>query len=237
MIRWTARRYPVTDGAGDAGQGVVALAALERRGVYATRKERSGEAAAVLIRGSVECLGGQCPSLAPGDAVFLPDDAELSVRNDGSTDAQLLILYAPRSVQSASEPSLDCPRVVRRRDMQPQYLHRNMGFCGVRSTLTLTNTTVGARGLLVGYAEFEPGGEHAVHRHRFAAEVLHVLSGEDCRHLGAGSCISLAEGDLTLVQAGEWHGFHNGGHRPAEVVFAYLGVGSIHADGYELDGS
>lgn len=237
MIRWTAGRHPGIDGPAEADPGVLTMATLESGGVYATTSGRYGEAAVVLVRGSVDGLGSSGPSLAAGDAVFLPHDAAFSVCNHGSTDAQLLILYAPGSVRFASEPTLDDPRVVRRRDVRPRHLDRSLGFHGVKSTLMLTNTTVGARGLLVGWAEFEPGGQHALHRHRFAAEVLHVLSAEGCRHLSAGSSVPLVEGDLTLVQAGEWHGLHNAGQRPAEVVFAYLGVGSIDADGYELDGS
>ena len=237
LIRWTARRHPGTDGPDEANLGVVTTTTLESSEVHVTSKERSGEAAAVVIRGSVESLGSSCPPLAPGDAVFLPHGVEFDVRNCGSTDAQLLILRAPRSARLASEPPQDHPRVVRRGDIQPRHLDRSLGFHGVKSTLMLTSNTVGAHGLLVGCAEFEPGGEHSLHRHRFAAEVLHVLTGGGCRHLGAGLCVPLIEGDLTLVQAGEWHGLRNAGPRPAEVVFAYLGVGSIDADGYELDGS
>ncbi len=237
LIRWTARRHPGTDGPDEANLGVVTTTTLESSEVHVTSKERSGEAAVVVIRGSVESLGSSCPPLAPGDAVFLPHGVEFDVRNCGSADAQLLILRAPKvgptcqrtnpgppprgaaRRYSAATPGPESGVSRRQVNLDAHQQHGRRarparGVCGVRAWRRAP-----------------------LHRHRFAAEVLHVLTGGGCRHLGAGLCVPLIEGDLTLVQAGEWHGLRNAGPRPAEVVFAYLGVGSIDADGYELDGS
>ena len=242
MIRWSAPCYPRMDDRTQAVHDVVAWTTLAPGECHAADSEPSGESAVVPVYGTVDCVDGEDRSLAVGDVVYRPRGVAHTVCNAGSTVAHLLIVRAPTAaprLDGRERGSLgpNAARVVRRQNVRACRLESAMGFRGVESTLALTAATVCSRDLLVGFARFKPNGAHALHRHLAAAEVLYILEGEGCQHMGEECPVALAQGDLTYVPAGEWHGFCNTSDRPAEVVFAYLGAASIETDGYELYGS
>ena len=241
MIRWSAPCYPRMDDRTQTVHDAVMWTTLVPGECYAADSERFGESAVVPVHGTADCVDGEGRSLAVGDVVYRPGGVAHTVRNAGSADAHLLIVRAPTAAprlggRERGSPGPNAARVVRRRNVRACRLESVMGFRGVESTLALTAATVCARDLLVGFARFEPDGAHALHRHLAAAEVLYILEGEGCQHMGEEGRVALAKDDLTYVAAGEWHGFRNTGDHPAEVVFAYLGAASIETDGYELYG-
>ena len=60
-----------------------------------------------------------------------------------------------------------------------------------------------------------------------------MLSGAD-EHVSQYGTTRLTAGDLTLIPAGEWHGFRTDPKIITRTVYGYLGAGSLDQAGYNL---
>ena len=71
--------------------------------------------------------------------------------------------------------------------------------------------------LLVGLNAFEPGQEHALHKHAGQDKVYHVIEGEGLFLLD-GRELAMHEGDLLIAPEGIAHGVRNTGTRRLLVL-------------------
>ncbi len=216
----------------------VALVDIPAGGSYSLEPHPHREQLLVTLSGCFRT--GPAPDatrLAAGDAVFVAPGAAAALCNGGNTSATLLTITGPDigrfDAAGDAPPDAQPVAVVRRAEVPSQQLGADLGFEGVRSALAVTAARVGSRSLLLGYARFEPDGIHHLHRHRQADELVYVIAGEGCQHLGAQPA-TLRSGDLLVIEREEWHGFRNRGRVDALILFVYVGAAAPGAEGYEL---
>ena len=191
---------------------------------------RPGETAAVLVSGAAELEGA---GVSAG-TVFLAGPGRAAVLQTGDSPASLLTFHTGAAGQGASRTgrasTLSLDQVAESPAHDP-----GRGFHHMTARLLVTDTGGDGGTLLLGLGTFAPGqGMHALHRHPHAEEVFYVWQGSG-EHLAAdGTGHPVGAGDLIHVPRGEWHGFRNTGAVPVLAFFAYLGVGTLAAAGYEL---
>jgi quercetin dioxygenase-like cupin family protein len=102
---------------------------------------------------------------------------------------------------------------------------------GARVQSLINSGTVGSRRGMLSIAEFEPGGEHKLHRHPNCEQATFLLRGTGLHLTDRGNVLQEV-GDAIYVSKGEWHGFRNTGVEVAKLV-ALHGAGSFAEAGYE----
>src|ERR1700758_340862 len=102
---------------------------------------------------------------------------------------------------------------------------------GARVQSLINSGTVGSHRGMLSIAEFEPGGEHKLHRHPNCEQATFLLS-ESGLHLTDRGELAQEVGDAIYVSKGEWHGFRNTGTEFARLVPLH-GAGSLAEAGYE----
>jgi mannose-6-phosphate isomerase-like protein (cupin superfamily) len=125
--------------------------------------------------------------------------------------------------------------VVRAGETAPVLYPTNGGF--VEAEWTITDAACQSTSLVVGRAVYSGGeaqerGEIGWHRHPNAEEVVIVLSGR-AEHLLEGESFVLAPGDVCLIPRGVAHAMRNGSRAELVIWWAYGGVASLDAAGYQ----
>jgi quercetin dioxygenase-like cupin family protein len=110
-----------------------------------------------------------------------------------------------------------------------QKTHPDISRARVQSLIN--SGTVGSQRGMLSIAEFEPGGEHKLHRHPNCEQATFLLSGRGI-HLSDRGEVDQEVGDAIYVAKGEWHGFRNTGNEGARLVTLH-GAGSMAEAGYE----
>jgi quercetin dioxygenase-like cupin family protein len=105
---------------------------------------------------------------------------------------------------------------------------------GARVQSLINSGTVGSHRGMLSVAEFEPGGEHKLHRHPNCEQATFLLHGTGLHLTDRGNVLQEV-GDAVYVSKGEWHGFRNTGPEPARLVTLH-GAGSFQEAGYESFG-
>lgn len=189
-----------------------------------------GETAAVLVSGSLELAGA---GVSAG-TVILAGSGAATVLQTNDQPVCLLTFHTASAEHSANRtgrtPTVSLDEVPESPAHDPA-----RGFHRMTARLLVTDTPETPSTLLLGLGGFAPGeGCHALHRHPHAEEVFYIWQGRG-EHLAAdGTGHPVIAGDLIHVPRGEWHGFRNTGTAPVLAFFAYLGVGTLAAAGYEL---
>ena len=75
---------------------------------------------------------------------------------------------------------------------------------------------------MLSVAEFEPGGEHKLHRHPSCEQATFLLSGSGL-HLTNRGEVPQEVDDAIYVPKDEWHGFRNNGTEVARLVTLHGG--------------
>lgn len=116
-------------------------------------------------------------------------------------------------------------------DIQPEKTtHPDLRDAKVRQVIN--RSTVGShRGMLL-LTDFEPGGEHALHRHGASEQISFLLKGS-AAHLTANGPVKFEAGDAIYVPPNEWHGFRNTGAESATLVSLYSRAAAPSEPGYE----
>jgi quercetin dioxygenase-like cupin family protein len=102
---------------------------------------------------------------------------------------------------------------------------------GARVQSLINSGTVGSHRGMLSVAEFEPGGEHKLHRHPNCEQATFLLSGSGL-HLTDRGEVPQEIGDAIYVSKGEWHGFRNTSTEIARLVTLH-GAGNLAEAGYE----
>jgi quercetin dioxygenase-like cupin family protein len=105
---------------------------------------------------------------------------------------------------------------------------------GARVQSLISAGTVGSHRGMLSIAEFEPGGEHKLHRHPHCEQATFLLSGSGL-HLTEQGEVFQEAGDAIYISKDEWHGFRNAGPEVARLVTLH-GAGSFAEAGYESFG-
>lgn len=178
------------------------------------------ECAVTVLNGSAQAEG---VGLNHGDGVYGP--SEVVVTSDRAT---LLVL---RTHAAAGNPKTW--RYAPAENRTDGVLCGTGGFTDMGVRWLATTDTVGSKDLVVATSTFLPDGSHGAHRHPHADEFFLVTKGGG-EHLTPDGPIPMTAGDLVLVPAGEWHGFR-ATTGVTTAVYGYLGAGSLHQAGYELE--
>ena len=94
--------------------------------------------------------------------------------------------------------------------------------------------SMGAKFGAVGYAVFPPHGEHVLHVHDNAEEVVIILKGHGLRTVGDEQ-YETGPGMVAYVPAGVPHGNQNlSDTEPIELICIYLGAPSVEKTGYRV---
>ncbi|WP_051383195.1 cupin domain-containing protein [Bradyrhizobium sp. WSM3983] len=109
-------------------------------------------------------------------------------------------------------------------------LHPDLTGAAVR--MLINADTVGSHRGMLSIAEFQPGGQHKLHRHPNADQISYLLSGEG-EHLTANGPVPVKAGDTTHASRNEWHGFRNTGSGNAVLVSVYSPAATSGDTGYE----
>jgi quercetin dioxygenase-like cupin family protein len=91
----------------------------------------------------------------------------------------------------------------------------------------------GSDAITLGWAHFETGGTHHMHRHTLADEVLHVATGTGM-HTTPDRETPMIGPAYDFAPAGEWHKMIVPEGR-MEGMFLYIGGNTLEATGYELE--
>lgn len=233
-------RWLVDDEQTPGASGLLAIQILDA-GASLPTEPLEGESAAVVLAGSAGWhAGDRAESLGPGDGVFWPAGSRrhLSAITDGTC---LLLLYGRRR-QSFDLPGAGekgardrgaCWRYVRPGRPGTGVLQTVGGFSDMGVQWLVTTGTVGSVDLVVATSTFEPGGNHALHRHPDADEFFLVLDGGG-QHRSPDGPVHLGVADLVFVPAGEWHGYCSDPGTATRAIYGYLGAGCLEQAGYEV---
>jgi quercetin dioxygenase-like cupin family protein len=225
-------------------RGLVAVEVLRDDVITSPHAVPTAESATLVLAGKGTWIGGTDPLLGPGEGAFNPPGTWRGMTPQGSELTVLLTVYdgagdlaqPPEPVDNQPDPHRCGQRIV------APLVHCSADSGDVSATAGLVDVavrrlasqdTVGARSLLIATSTFAPGGRHELHRHPHADQFFLVLSGRG-EHLAQDGPVRLATGDLAFIPAGEWHGFRADPVITTEVVYGYLGAGSLDQAGYEL---
>jgi quercetin dioxygenase-like cupin family protein len=224
-------------------RGLVAVEVLHDDVITSAHFIPTAESVTVLLTGKGTWVGGTDPLLGPGEGAFNPPGTWRGLTPQGSDPTVLLTVYDSGRVQ-APEPVNDCPeahqcgcRIASLLDGcsadRGAVSGTAEGLVDVGVRRLASKDTVGTRSLMVAMSTFAPSGRHELHRHPHADQFFLVLSGRG-EHLTQDGPVSLAPGDLVFIRAGEWHGFRADPAITTDVVYGYLGAGSLDQAGYDL---
>ena len=86
---------------------------------------------------------------------------------------------------------------------------------------------------VVGRTVLKPGARHDNHRLRNCDAFFIVLKGSGMIYTDHGDTPA-AEGDVVYSPRGCWHGFNNTSNEDVELLWGWMGAGSIEDSGYEV---
>jgi quercetin dioxygenase-like cupin family protein len=101
-----------------------------------------------------------------------------------------------------------------------------------RVKMPINRETVGSHRGMLSIAEFEPGGQHRLHRHPNTAQITYLLDGTG-EALTINGPVPVRAGDATYAKRNEWHGFRNTGSGNATIVSVYGPAALPAQSGYE----
>jgi quercetin dioxygenase-like cupin family protein len=101
-----------------------------------------------------------------------------------------------------------------------------------RVKMLISHETVGSHRGMLSIAEFQPGGQHRLHRHPNAAQITYLLSGAG-EALTVNGPVPIKAGDATYARRNEWHGFRNTGGENATIVTIFSPAALPAQSGYE----
>ena len=87
--------------------------------------------------------------------------------------------------------------------------------------------------ITVGHTRKRAGGEHRLHHHTNADEVILMLQGKAIERVGDKD-VEIKKGDCLFIPRGVVHS-HRVVEEPVETYCIYVGAGSIESTGYVLD--
>jgi quercetin dioxygenase-like cupin family protein len=230
---------------GGSRAGALAVVDFEPGAVHAQHRHPGGEQALVVLTGEGNFLTPAGDQPAPTGAVLhAPAGAWHGFRAGDAPVRLLSVLGGVTAAGDAGEESAGdggglggpTPTVLRGDEGETMELDdAALGFRQVRARWIVDSSLGGTAQIVVGRSEFAAaGGVHELHRHPDTAEFLMLLEGAG-EHLNPdGTTTPVGPGEMTLIPAGEWHGFRNTGPVPVHSVFGYLGVNTFEDGGYEL---
>ena len=98
--------------------------------------------------------------------------------------------------------------------------------------LLINEDTVRSHRGMLSLTEFEPGGQHRLHRHPHTQQITYLLSGVG-EALTVNGPVPLKAGDAVLSKRNAWHGFRNPGDEKAVIVSVYGPAALPAQSGYE----
>lgn len=237
---WLLHRH-----AGGATKGVVGFSRLQSGAETTLHRHPNAEEALMVLDGEgvALTLAGEEP-LARGSVLFAPRGAWHGARA-GAAPMLFLIVYggvaapdeAEREAIDGSTAGDAPPAVVSRAgNARFQTLHSpERGFLNMQSVLRVAEDIGRSECIVLGESNFDGAASaHELHRHPAAEEFQLVLEGEGF-HVGEGGVETrIGPGEMTLLRAGEWHGFRGGGNSVTRTVFGFLGAPGLKQAGYEL---
>ena len=112
-------------------------------------------------------------------------------------------------------------------------LNKERGFTGVGLRWLLSEQNVPGITCTVGYTHKKKGGEHRLHRHMDADEVILMLRGTALQKIGDEN-VDLNKGDCVYIPKGIIHS-HTCISDEVETYCIYIGAASLEKTGYVLD--
>jgi len=176
------------------------------------------------------------------DVLIVPPGDWHGFRNTGDGVARIWIAWTPATdfpfddyrVAGEGEERRPTGGIIRRKlraaPMDPSTTPKEKGF---EKLGIIWGGAEGARAITLGWALFEPGGTHHMHRHLRGDEILHVVRGDGMHVTKAGERPLVGEG-FDYAPAGEWHSMVVKAGQ-LEGIFVYLGAASLEEAGYEVD--
>ena len=178
--------------------------------------------------------------VATDDVLVLPPGAWHGFENTGARPARVWIVWTPavvfphESFRRAGDDDDFGGSVIKRKlrgeTEDPASTPRENGFENLGIIWTGAE---GAQAITLGYAHFETGGTHHMHRHPHGDEVLHVAHGVG-QHVTREKVEAMEGPAYEFSPAGEWHKMIVTEGR-MEGVFVYLGGNTLESAGYELE--
>jgi mannose-6-phosphate isomerase-like protein (cupin superfamily) len=241
-------RWPVSRAATGSETGSVAVIDVGGAGRYPVHQTPGCERIFYLLSGRGLHLGTGGPRpVEPGEALYIAPGQWHGFENLSSEPCRLIAVHAPEAdpqrliVNYGAPDRLDGTiRSVRAVDVADDpTLTPELWFPGLKVKWLITDETAGAHGCLLGTSWFHAHGEHELHRHPKAAEVIFFVNGDGALQLAGGEGAEplpqqshIVPGDVTYSPANEWHG-HTAENQPMDFVFIYLGAASLAQAGYE----
>ncbi len=210
-------------------------------GGYPTHRHRAVERVVYVVAGELMHNGdGGSAVLAADESLVLPPGSVHGVVNLGVTPASVLVLYTPVigfPLDDYEEVTIDVdgPRPARRKlhqvDERADISTIENGF---ENFSVCWDGAAGASEIVLGYAEFPPGGQHRWHRHRAAEEGAIVLSGAAV-HQTDGQATKVGPGESLWIPVDQWHtDTPDPDCELLDCVWWYLGAATLEDSGYEL---
>jgi quercetin dioxygenase-like cupin family protein len=229
---------------GGSRSGALAVVDFEAGALHAEHRHPGAEQALVVLAGEGAFLtsAGEQPA-STGAVLYAPAGAWHGFRAGDAPVRLLSVLGGVTAATDAGEEAagvgvLDGPTAIVLRGDEGETMELDdaaLGFRQVRARWIVDSSLGGTTHIVVGRSEFAAnGGVHELHRHPDTAEFLMLLDGTG-EHLNPdGTTTPVGTGELTLIPAGEWHGFRNTGPIAVHSVFGYLGVSTFEDGGYEV---
>jgi mannose-6-phosphate isomerase-like protein (cupin superfamily) len=111
--------------------------------------------------------------------------------------------------------------------------NEKVGFNDMVLSWLVNEQNARSENVAVGHTHKPPGGEHKLHLHKNAEEVIFMLKGKGVEICGDKE-IELKTGDCIYIPRGMPHSHKNSGNEPSETIFVYAGAPSFEKTGYVL---
>jgi mannose-6-phosphate isomerase-like protein (cupin superfamily) len=114
-----------------------------------------------------------------------------------------------------------------------QKMNQEKGFAAMELRWLLSGANAPVTLCTIGHTRKQKGGEHRLHHHLHADEVILMLHGKAIEVVG-DERVELKKGDCLFIPRGVVHS-HKVTEDPVETYCIYIGAGSIEKTGYVLD--
>jgi mannose-6-phosphate isomerase-like protein (cupin superfamily) len=114
-----------------------------------------------------------------------------------------------------------------------QKMNQEKGFAAMELRWLLSGANAPVTLCTIGHTRKQKGGEHRLHHHLYADEVILMLHGKAIEVVG-DERVELKKGDCLFIPRGVVHS-HKVTEDPVETYCIYIGAGSIDKTGYVLD--
>jgi mannose-6-phosphate isomerase-like protein (cupin superfamily) len=114
-----------------------------------------------------------------------------------------------------------------------QKMNQEKGFAAMELRWLLSGANAPVTLCTIGHTRKQKGGEHRLHHHLHADEVILMLHGKAIEVVG-DERVELKKGDCLFIPRGVVHS-HKVTEDPVETYCIYIGAGSIDKTGYVLD--